>query len=160
MWILRYSTDAITINIIFPFIQKYFMSCDPKSEMDQINLALFLSKFIDIKYTNNNYYYLNKFITDTNKINYDEIYNKLKSKGIIINNNIDCRVWLSIRNNSLVNLDDDKLRQELFDFNTKIKAIQHYCFHSNYIVLTKLIGKLLTRIWWIYHNSSPVVRLT
>lgn len=159
MWMLRYSIDAVTINIIFPYIKKYFMTANPQSEQDQVNLAFFMSKFIDIKYTNDTDNQLNKCMNNT-VINYDEIYIKLKAKNIIINNNIDSRVWISIRNNALVDPEDDKLRQELFDFNTKLKAIQHYCYHSNFVTLTKLFAKLLTRIWWIYHSSSPVVRLT
>jgi superfamily II DNA or RNA helicase len=159
MWMLRYSIDAVTINIIFPYIKKYFMSANPQCEQDQVSLAFFMSKFIDIKYTDNINNHLDKFINNSS-INYDEIYTKLKAKNIVINNNIDSHVWISIRNNSLVDPEDDKLRQELFDFNTKLKAIQHYCFHSNFVTLTKLFGKLLTRIWWIYHSSSPIVRLT
>ncbi len=158
MWMLRYSIDAVTINIIFPYIKKYFMSANPQCEQDQIELAFFMSKFIDIKYTDNNYNNLNKFLGNT-RIDYDEIYKKLKAKNITINNNIDCRVWISIRNNLLVDPEDEKLRQELFDFNTKLKAIQHYCYHSNSVTLAKLFAKLLTRMWWIYHSSSPVVRL-
>lgn len=159
MWMLRYSVDAISINVIFPYIKKYFMTANPQCEQDQVELAFFMSKFIDIKYTDNNYNNLNKFLGNT-KIDYDEIYTKLRAKNIVINNNIDCRVWISIRNNLLVDPEDEKLRQELFDFNTKLKAIQHYCYHSNFVTLTKLFAKLLTRIWWIYHSSSPVVRLT
>jgi hypothetical protein len=117
-----------------------------------------MSKFIDIKYTENTKYNINNFLYNS-QINYEEIYVKLRAKNIIINNNIDSRVWLSIRNNLLIEPDNEQLRQELFDFNTKLKAIQHYCFHSNFVILTKLFAKLLTRIWWIYHSSSPVVRL-
>jgi hypothetical protein len=159
MWMLRYSIDAVTINIIFPYIKKYFMSANPQCEQDQVDLAFFMSKFIDIKYIDDTNNYLDKFMNNSS-INYDEIYIKLRAKNININNNIDSRIWISIRNNSLVDPEDDKLRQELFDFNTKLKAIQHYCFHSNFVTLTKLFGKLLTRIWWIYHSSSPIVRLT
>jgi superfamily II DNA or RNA helicase len=158
MWMLRYSIDAVTINIIFPYIKKYFMSANPQSEQDQVELAFFMSKFIDIKYIDDTNNYLDKFMNNST-INYDEIYTKLRAKNININNNIDSRVWISIRNNLLVDPENDKLRQELFDFNTKLKAIQHYCFHSNFVTLTKLFGKLLTRIWWIYHSSSPIVRL-
>jgi hypothetical protein len=158
MWSLRYSVDAISINIIFPYIKKYFVSANPQCENDQIELAYFMSKFIDIKYTENTKYNINNFLYNS-QINYEEIYVKLRAKNIIINNNIDSRVWLSIRNNLLIEPDNEQLRQELFDFNTKLKAIQHYCFHSNFVILTKLFAKLLTRIWWIYHSSSPVVRL-
>ena len=44
------------------------------------------------------------------------------------------------------------------DFGEKVKNIQHYCFHSKHTSLSKLLGKLLTRIWWIYHLSSPIMK--
>jgi hypothetical protein len=44
------------------------------------------------------------------------------------------------------------------EFGEKIKAIQHYCFHAKITGLSKIIGKLLTRIWWIYHMSSPIMK--
>jgi len=160
MWNLRYSIDSITSYYIFPYIQKYFNNSTPNNENDQIELAYFLSNFIDIKYTNNKENYLSHYLSEASKINYQEIYNLLKSKNIVINSNIDSKIWISIRNNVLVDIDSDVLRQQLFDFNTKIKAIQHYCFHNNYVILTKLLAKLLTRIWWIYHTSSPIVRLS
>ena len=68
----------------------------------------------------------------------------------------------SIQLNSIVKLDSydelDELRQRLMNFGEKIKAIQHYCFHSKISGLSKIIGKLLTRIWWIYHTSSPIMK--
>ena len=71
---------------------------------------------------------------------------------------MDGKIWLSIRNNSLVNFKDNELRQTLFDFSIKLRALQHYCYHTKQTNLTKLLGKLLTRIWWIYHSSSPIIR--
>lgn len=159
MWTLRYSIDCITTFYIFPYLQKYFINSNPTNEKDQIEVAYFLASFIHIKYTTNpKDYLLNNLIKS--KIDYPEIYELLNSKTIKIDKNIDNKLWISIRNNNLVEIDSDELRQELFDFNTKIKAIQHYCFHNNYTILAKLLAKLLTRIWWIYHTSSPVVRLS
>jgi hypothetical protein len=51
----------------------------------------------------------------------------------------------------------DILRNELMEFGYKIKAIQHYCYHSKITGLSKIMGKLLTRIWWVYHMSSPIM---
>jgi superfamily II RNA helicase len=160
LWLLRYSNDAIICCILIPIIQKYFNNSKPTNELDQIELAYFLSNFLDIKYTNNNYDYLEKFNSYYKRFNLNEIKNILLNKNIKIDNNIDSRIWVSIRNNLLVNIDDDKLRQELFNFNIKLKALQHYFYHTKQITLAKLFGKLLTRIWWIYHSSSPVIRLT
>jgi superfamily II RNA helicase len=157
-WILRYGNDAITSCVLIPYIQKYFNTTNPNNEPDQIELSYFLSNFIDIKFSNNTYDNLSKFSSQYKKLKIDEIKNILATKNIVINNNIDCKIWLSIRNNLLVEFDDD-LRQELFNYNIKIRALQHYFFHTKQVTLAKLFGKLLTRIWWIYHSSSPVIRL-
>jgi hypothetical protein len=159
-WILRYSNDSIISCVLIPYLQKYFGNSKPNNEPDQIELAYFLCNFIDIKYTNNKYDDLNKFCSQFRKFNLSEIKNILASKDIIINNNIDCRIWISIRNNLLVNIDDEIIRQDLFNYNIKLRALQHYFFHTKQITLAKLFGKLLTRIWWIYHSSSPVIRLS
>ena len=75
--------------------------------------------------------------------------------------NIDGRVWISIKNNrlfkSVTEKDADTVRQRLFEFGNRIKAIQHYCFHKKITNISRLLGKLLTRIWWIYHTSSPIM---
>jgi len=160
LWMLRYSKDSIAMSVIIPYIQKYFNNVDPNKEPIQIEIAFFLSNFIDIKYTNDKYNYLSKFNNMYNKINIKEIKDKLKNNDIIIENNIDCRIWISIRNNLLIDMEDETLRQDLFNYKIKIRALQHYFYHKKQITITKLLGKLLTRIWWIYHSSSPVIRLS
>ena len=45
-----------------------------------------------------------------------------------------------------------------FKFSEKIRHLQHYFFHSKQVTVTRLLGKLLTRIWWIYHTSSPLMK--
>ena len=153
MWILRYSQDSLVINYLLQYLTKYFNSLNPSCENDQIEIAFFFSKFIHI------HTYDKNILPEkaTLKINYNTLYNNLSNLGINYPINIDGRIWYSIKKNSLLELDNEELRQRLFDFNIKIKAIQHYCFHSNYVTLSKLLGKLLTRIWWIYHSSSPLL---
>jgi hypothetical protein len=158
MWSLRYNNDCIIVYYLLPYMLKYFITSNPINENDQVEIAYFLSNFINIKTTINNKNNLSRFKIN-NKINYTEIKDLLVSKNIKINDNIDASVWISIRNNYLIDINDDILRQELFNFSTKIKAIQHYCFHNNFVVIAKLLAKLLTRMWWIYHSSSPVIRL-
>ncbi len=159
-WILRYSKDAVTSCILIPYLQKYFIKSNPNNEPDQIELAYFLSNFIDIKYTTNSYDNLSKFSSQYKKFDFTGIKNLLATKNIIINDNIDCKIWISIRNNLLVDFNDEKLRQDLFSYNIKLRALQHYFFHTKQVTVAKLFGKLLTRIWWIYHSSSPVIKLS
>jgi hypothetical protein len=155
MWMFRYSNEGIIISYLLDHLKNYFGICNPNEESKQIELAYFLSKFIDINEPDS----LEDTIPDikSNKINYNLIYEELKKINIEIPNYIDGKIWLSIRNNSLVEMNNDLLRQKLFDFSTKLKALQHYCYHTKQINLTKLLGKLLTRIWWIYHSSSPLL---
>ena len=85
----------------------------------------------------------------------------LKELDIIIPENIDSKIYLSILNNNLIlNLSEieiNDLRNNLMIFSKYLIDIQHYCFHSKIKGLTKLLAKLLTRIWWIYHNSSFII---
>jgi hypothetical protein len=93
---------------------------------------------------------------------YDKILANLKEIDIIVPKNVDNRLYLSILHNRLADCDDDNmieiLRNRLYDFSKVLKVIQHYCFHSNITGLTKLLGKLLTRLWWIHHTSSPIMK--
>lgn len=156
MWLFRYSNEGVIMYFLQSYLKQYFECCNPNDESSQIELAYFLSKFINVKEANN---MEDVLIQSSSKIKYETIYDELRNIDIDILNFIDGRIWLSIRNNCLIDIKDDILRQELFDFSTKVKILQHYCFHTNQISLTKLIGKLLTRIWWIYHTSSPVIRI-
>jgi len=162
MWMFRYSNECIIINILLPYLKKYFDNVNPNEENKQIEIAYFLSKFINIKLDSqdNCPERTDNLIPEllSSKINYEVIYEELKNKNIDIERYVNGQVWISIRNNCLVDIKNDILRQELFDFSTKVKAIQHYCYHTKQVNLTKLLGKLLTRIWWIYHSSSPVMR--
>ena len=82
--------------------------------------------------------------------------------GVSIPEKIDSKVYETIIFNKLLNLknekDIDNLRNDLFKFSEKIRHIQHYFFHTKQVTVTRLLGKLLTRIWWIYHTSSPLMK--
>ena len=75
--------------------------------------------------------------------------------------NIDGRVWFSIKNNKLFKCTTEKeadtIHQRLFEFGNRVKAIQHFYFHNKITNISRLLGKLLTRIWWIYHTSSQLM---
>jgi superfamily II DNA or RNA helicase len=156
MWMFRYSNEGVIITFLLPYLKKYFELCNPYDENKQIEMAYFLSKFIDIKQPDNQEDILQEL--KSSKIIYTPIYYELNNINIDIPEHVDNKIWLSIRNNCLVDIKNDELRQRLFDFSTKLKAIQHYCYHTKQINVTKVLGKLLTRIWWIYHTSSPVIR--
>jgi superfamily II RNA helicase len=154
-WKFRYSNEGIIISEIFPFIKKAFDYKDYKLEVNQVNLAHFLCQFIGIEKAENNQILEEYELLKIHPFN--TIYDILKNKNIILFKNIDDRLFKSIESNNLVD-NENNLRQRLFEFGQKLKIVQHYCFYSKIINLTKLFGKLLTRIWWIYHSSSPIMK--
>jgi hypothetical protein len=122
-------------------------------ENNQIEIAHFLWRFLGT--TTNN-----MILPDPELMNhapYNNIINELDNLQIDVPTNIDKQVFLSIQYNVLYTK-DAKLRQDLFNFGNTIRHLQHYYFHSKIIGLAKLLGKLLTRIWWIYHLSSPILQ--
>jgi hypothetical protein len=161
MWVLRNSEEPIITSFILPYFKKAFESMDPIIEGNQIMLANFLSHFIHTKETDIDEHILPK-CSILEQPSFAKIYDYLEELQLDIPGNIDGRIFISIKNNLLVptttEKNADELRQRLFDFGNKLIAIQHMCFHSKMINLATLLGKLLTRIWWIYHLSSPIMK--
>ena len=161
VWKLRHDMDCITVPMIIPEFKKIFDTVDPNIENNQIAAALFLSHFIHLHEASSE-----KFILQDSPHLGTGLASNLKeyaeNLGIDIPKKIDSKIYISITNNKLVNLGseakNDKLRNRLFEFSEKVKNIQHYFFHSKMITVTRLLGKLLTRMWWIYHTSSPLMR--
>ena len=155
-WKLRYSNECIIISYILPYIARAFEDKDHTQEINQINIFHFLCCFLSIKETNEQSLLLNKPIIMSH-YPYNTINSELENIGIHIPNNIDKQLFIIVQNNKLIinDLNDNK-REELIIFGNKIKIIQHYCFHAKIHGLSRLLGKLLTRIWWIYHSSSPI----
>jgi hypothetical protein len=160
MWILRHSDEPVTISFIIPYLIKAFECVDPNIINNQINIAHFLSYFVN-KYETDNIEYKLPNYSLFEQASFSKIFKILEDIQLEISKNIDGRVWFSIKNNKLFKCTTEKeadiIRQHLFDFGNRIKAIQHFCFHNKIINISRLLGKLLTRIWWIYHTSSPLV---
>ena len=151
MWKLRNNKDCITLAYLIPYLRRYFETKNYTLENNQIDIAHFLCTFICIQETNNNELMLD--IPD----NYKQIQNQLEIMQIETYNNIDKQLFLSIQHNVLYK-SDNKLRDKLMIFGNMIRHLQHYCYHTKIVGLAKLLGKLLTRIWWIYHTSSPILQ--
>jgi superfamily II RNA helicase len=146
IWRLRENNNIKNINEMIELMIKIFNNKNYILEKNQIDLSHFLSYYINVEYTNDNKLFLPEF----------ELYNMDKER------NIDNKIYISINDNNLYTCKDDdekdKLRIRLFNFGENIKYVQHYIYQKKYTNLTKLLGKLLTRIWWTYHNSSPVMK--
>ena len=153
-WKLRYYSDSnLIISYLIPFLKKGFVEKICTNENNQIEIAHFLSRFLLTKETDNvQYKLLDPEILKNNPFN--QIVNNLTNLQIIYPKMIDNRIFISIQNNLLVSDNNNIIRNRLIDFGDMTKELQHYFYHQKNIGLTKLLGKLLTRIWWIIHNSS------
>jgi len=158
-WKFKNNNESLLTSYLLPFIKRAFEHKDHTVEINQINIAHFLCRFISTYPTDNNFLEDPSILHDTP---YNQIFNELENLQIDIPTKIDNKLYLSIQKNLLVECDNEietnKLRERIMEFGEKVKNIQHYCYHSKFIGLTKLLGKLLTRIWWIYHLSSPIMK--
>ena len=161
IWRLRHDMDSITVPMFIPEFKKLFSTVDPNREKDQINAALFLSHFINLKPANSDRHVLPECSFTRIEL-IDELKNYADNLGIEIPSKVDSKVYETITANKLIESQSeaeiDVLRNHLFRFSEKVRHIQHYFFHTNQITVCRLLGKLLTRIWWIYHTSSPLMK--
>ena len=161
VWQLRNDMDCISIPLIIPEMRKLFDRVDPNREKDQVDLALFLSHFMNMEEATESDKILpqSEYLT---KGTARELKNACDNLGIDIPENICSKVYESITLNRLIDQPNeemtDKLRDRLYRFSEKARHLQHYFFHTKQVTITRLIGKLLTRIWWIYHTSSPLMK--
>ncbi len=160
-WKLRYTDESLLASLLIPYLRRAFEGKDHTQENNQLALAHFLCRFISTSATKNNDHVLeNPSILSENP--YSQILEQLDDLQIELPKMIDNRIFLSIQQNSIVKSQSedatDELRHKLLDFGEKIKNIQHFCFYSNILGLSRIMGKLLTRIWWIYHTSSPIMK--
>ena len=161
IWRLRHDLDCVSVAMIIPEFKKTFDNIDPNKEKEQTNAALFLSHFINMKESTNSKHVLPHCeCTKENIISNLKVYGD--NLGIPIPEKIDSKVYETIVFNKLLALrtekETDDLRNDLFKFSEKIRHIQHFFFHTKQVTLARLLGKLLTRIWWIYHTSSPLMK--
>jgi hypothetical protein len=163
MWSLRNSidTEPIIISYLLPFIKRGFETMEPDNHINQIEIALFLANFISIEETDIEENRLGKNSLFDSPI-FAKIYDDFEELQITIPKNIDNRIWKSIKLNRLVKTNTEKqadqLREKLLNFAGKIINIQHYFYEMKSGNVTRLLAKLLTRIWWIYHTSSPILQ--
>lgn len=161
-WKLRYVENEnaptnIILSFLLPYLRRGFENKNSTQENNQIDVAHFLSRFILTYETNN----LENKLVDPAILSenpYNLILDQLTDLQLELPTNIDNRIYLSIQHNVLVkgsnDIETEELRNRLIQFGEVIRHLQHYCYHSKIVGLAKLLGKLLTRIWWIYHNSS------
>jgi len=153
-WKLRYNNDCLIISFIIPYLERAFNNMDHKNEKSQVQIAHFILRFICIYEPEDE----NDILCEPEilcKSPYNTIISKLEELQIYIPDKVDNKIFLAIQNNIPVKYN---LLNRLQEFNEKITTIQHYCYHSQIVTLCKILGKLLTRIWWISHLSLPIMK--
>ena len=162
MWRLRNcsdSDDPIRISFILPYLRRAFEGVDPNIEMNQIAIAHFLSHFINIKETSDQN--VLPLCSILEKENFNNIFDILEEKELTVPSKINSDVFLSIKSNQLLKTNERKtviIRSDLIKFGKIVKIIQHFCYHSKLVTLARLLAKLCTRIFWILHTSSPIMK--
>ncbi len=156
-WSLRHSEDCIRVPFLLGFIRKIFCNSNPSNEKTQVEFSKFLLQFIDCHQATDDIHVLSP-VECSKQYNIHEHFDKL---DLSVPSRVDSRVFESIQQNSMSSSYSTKeksvIRYRLFKFGMKIETIQHYFFFSEEVVLARLLSKMLTRIWWIYHMSSPVM---
>lgn len=160
-WKFRYDDNCIIASYLIPYLRRAFEDKDHTKELNQISLAHFLCHFFEVKEAPTELdamETMSLFLQDP----YNMIANDMMDLQVDLPKLIDNKLFISIQSNTLIKCEteemDDILRNRLMAFGEKIKKIQHYCHHSKIVGLSRLMGKLLTRIWWIYHMSSPIMK--
>ena len=161
-WRFRSSDECVLVSFLIPYFRRAFEGKDHTKEVNQIMLAHFLTRFICVIHSDDD---INRLEEPSilSESPYDTILDLLEELQVFNKNvKVDNKIFISIQQNSLLSCstiqETEKLRDRLQQFADKLKHIQHYCFHSKITCLSKIMGKLLTRIWWIYHTSSPTMK--
>ena len=150
MWTLRNSGlyQPLIVSYLLPMFKQY-ESLDINEQTNQNSLFYLIANFLD-------------FNIDEKNEEMQKITNELNSLNISTPEKIDNQAWLSFRMNKIVDTTTDfesnEIRKRLLNISQKITAIQLYFYHSNSVNLTKIFGKIIKRIFNIYHNNSYLVK--
>lgn len=165
LWDLGDDEDCFRIAFLIQnkYFEKIFSSHNPTEQKAQIDFAHFISHFIDNREVEN--VKIPEFIIGNKNpcLKIKEELAELALKDFDENctdytEDIDGDVFFAIQKNKIEGnkRQRNKVRDKLFKFTKKLIKIQHYYFYKKKKNLTRLIGKLLTRIHWIFLDSSPL----
>ena len=155
VWKLRDNLDCYRVPYLIQYIKKVYGNCNPTNQNTQVEFAKLMCKYMLVKTSSTN------VLTTVESVEQFNIDDELKQLQLDVPENIDSRLYESIRMNKLYQSENRKeynqLREELLELGENIKHLQHYFYYSQQVNITRMIGKLLTRIWWVYHLSSPIM---
>lgn len=170
MWQFRQCDEALMLPLILRHLEDGFSTARATNEGDQISVALYLLHFINTNESSGNDLPLHHLFEEKQKDFYDSMKDFDEGFGFDIPDNIDGDLYTCIKENRCVQtkciMENHIIREKITSFINKLRAIQHYYYHmgltesddkSKHINICKLLGKLFTRIKWIYHTSSMLV---
>jgi superfamily II DNA or RNA helicase len=155
IWNMRkYEYNSLILLYLVPYLESLFHMKNNHVD-NQLLMAHVLCHFIEQKQATND--------KECLMIKYPEHLEKLSTLGIpIIKSNIDNKIYCCIQRNSISKIDSkgkeidsweiQELRNRIWNFGENIRNLQNYC-HKEEKVLMFVLGKLFTRIWWIYYES-------
>lgn len=168
MWQFRTTDECVMLPNILETFEEGFATARSTDEMDQVSAAHYLLHFIDcVEEEGENVMPLHPLMKDK----FAEFYNSMKDDeegyAFDIPDRINGDLYRCILENrclpDLSLMEKHNLRERISRFIGKLRAIQHYYYHmgssnntdkSKYVNICKLLGKLFTRMKWIYHTSS------
>jgi hypothetical protein len=171
MWVLRETEECLYIPKVLEYLENGFATSRPDEEKDQISVALFLLHFINVEEYKNILLPSHPLLESK----FDNLMNLLINEddgyGFSIPEKIDGKLYYIIRENRCVSDDFNELhnlRERISKFINKLRPIQQYYYYmgnenpdaqknAKYVNICRLLGKLFTRIKWIYHSSSYLI---
>ena len=157
LWRFRHDETCFRVPIFLPYIRKYFRNCNPTDESKQVDVSKLLCFLLDTTEKKKGV-----LLSPITFVDQTRIMSILEELGLELPSSIDGRVYESIRRNSIIDVETltekNEIRKKLMVFGNRVRIIQHYFYETkSEITITRLLGKLLTRIRWIYFASSQIM---
>jgi len=159
LWQSRtYGCDGIAMYHLIDTLEKHFVGGDI-AEKRQVEAGNILAYFIQ----NHSYEReFDKLELPNHLEKWKPIRDALIEAGIPLleEEKLDGRIFRSLKENRLVPCDNDKeyelVRTRFTKFANSFRILQNYCYYSNRVTVTRILGKLFTRCKWILYGSSPL----
>lgn len=170
LWQFRQTQECMMLPKVLEHFENGFAGARSDNEADQVSAAHYLLHYIEAKEVTNTAMPIHSLISGK----HSEFYNSLKDHetgyGFYLPDEIDGDTLRCIVENRCIDklsiLEKHTQRNNIYNFINKLRFIQHYYYNrglssgpdqSKYKNICKLLGKLFTRLKWIYHTSSKLV---
>lgn len=172
--ILGYSIQSFRIGYILESIRHIFCNCDPTAEKNQLDLFYILQHFINVCEVEDN------CLPDDESNTLQELLDGIVVLGLTqdipediirestndyqINlkkyrKNVDGSLFYHYRENRIPFSENTiVIREKLDKFYKIMMVVQNYFYDKREIVVTRLFGKALSRIFYMLQSSNPAMR--